>query len=83
MHNIVTNKILILVFIINFVNTYSLIDILPIQENDWESSLFGKPVCIDIPSNMSLCQNINYNQMKIPNLVGHETVEEVIDLFFY
>ncbi|CAF0847542.1 unnamed protein product [Brachionus calyciflorus] len=46
--------------------------------NDWDSSLYGKPICMNIPSNMSLCQNINYKQMKMPNLLGHDTVEEVV-----
>ena len=45
--------------------------------NDWDASLYGKPICTNIPSNMSLCANINYNQMKVPNLIGHEDVEEV------
>ena len=28
---------------------------------------------------MSLCRNINYNQMKVPNLIGHDSVEEVVE----
>lgn len=51
--------------------------------SDWDSSLYGKPICVPIPSNMSLCNNINYKQMKMPNLLGHETLDEVSsDLFF-
>lgn len=46
--------------------------------SDWDSGLYGKPICINVPSNMSLCQNINYNQMKMPNLLGHDTIEEVV-----
>ena len=45
--------------------------------SDWDSSLYGKPICTNIPTNMSLCTNINYNQMRVPNLIGHESVEEV------
>ena len=45
--------------------------------SDWDSSLYGKPICVPIPSNMSLCNNINYKQMKMPNLLGHETLDEV------
>ena len=44
---------------------------------DWDSALYGKPICQAIPSNMSLCKNMNYRQMKVPNLLGHETTEEV------
>jgi hypothetical protein len=50
--------------------------------NDWDSSLYGKPICTTIPSNMSLCTNINYDQMKVPNLIGHESVEEVCRIFY-
>jgi hypothetical protein len=46
-------------------------------DNDWDSNFYGKPVCVSIPSNMSLCRNINYSQMKVPNLIGHDSVEEV------
>lgn len=45
--------------------------------NDWGSGFYEKPVCKDIPSNMSLCNNINYKQMKVPNLLGHETLSEI------
>ena len=45
--------------------------------NDWDSSLYDKSICINIPSNMSLCNNINYKQMKVPNLLGHEGIDEV------
>jgi hypothetical protein len=45
--------------------------------SDLDFGLYGKPVCVDIPSNMSLCHNINYKQMKVPNLLGHETLDEV------
>ena len=45
--------------------------------NEWDSSLYGKPVCVSIPANMSLCAGMNYDRMKMPNLLGHETIEEV------
>lgn len=45
---------------------------------DWDSTLYGKPICVPIPANMSLCANINYSQMKTPNLLGHETIEEIV-----
>ena len=48
---------------------------------DW-SSIGGigredQPVCVSIPSNMSLCQNIGYTQMRLPNLLEHDTIQEV------
>ncbi|XP_072162994.1 secreted frizzled-related protein 5-like [Diadema setosum] len=36
-----------------------------------------KPTCVDIPSDLSLCQNIGYSQMRMPNLLDHDTMEEV------
>jgi hypothetical protein len=48
-----------------------------VELNDWDSSLYGKPICQKIPSNMSLCSGISYSEMKIPNLLGHETLDEV------
>ena len=32
--------------------------------------------CTDIPSNMSLCTNIGYNRMHLPNLLQHDTLKE-------
>ena len=34
-------------------------------------------VCVDIPANVSLCQGIGYNKMRLPNLLHHETLTEV------
>ena len=47
---------------------------------DWDSALYGRPVCQSIPSNMSLCRNMNYKLMKVPNLLGHESTDEVSPL---
>ena len=44
---------------------------------DWDSTLYNKPLCVAIPSNMSLCSNMNYKEMKMPNLLGHDTMDEV------
>ena len=35
------------------------------------------PKCIDIPSNLTLCQNLRYHQMRLPNLLEHDTIREV------
>ncbi|CAB3409561.1 unnamed protein product [Caenorhabditis bovis] len=36
------------------------------------------PKCVDIPSNLSICNGIEYAQMRLPNLLEHETVHEAI-----
>ncbi len=45
--------------------------------SDWDSTLYNKPQCVPIPNNMSLCSNMNYKEMKIPNLLGHDSMNEV------
>jgi len=45
---------------------------------DW--SLLARerqPTCVDIPENMTLCHNIGYTKMRLPNLVDHDTLHEV------
>ncbi|XP_068082353.1 secreted frizzled-related protein 5 [Anabrus simplex] len=47
--------------------------------SDW-GLLGGRPTqpnCVDIPRNMSLCHGIGYNQMRLPNLLDHDTMAEV------
>lgn len=41
------------------------------------SGRITKPTCVDIPPDLSLCQNIGYNQMRMPNLLDHDTMSEV------
>jgi hypothetical protein len=48
-----------------------------LELSDWDSTLYGKSICVKIPSKMSLCNNINYKSMKMPNLLGHETLSEI------
>ena len=47
---------------------------------DWAliSGRINQPKCIDIPSNLTLCQNIGYTKMRLPNLLDHDTINEVI-----
>ncbi|KAK7862804.1 hypothetical protein R5R35_004157 [Gryllus longicercus] len=37
----------------------------------------SQPNCVDIPRNMSLCHGIGYTQMRLPNLLDHDTMAEV------
>eukprot|EP00080_Pristionchus_pacificus_P015546 PDM75566.1 hypothetical protein PRIPAC_42743 [Pristionchus pacificus] len=34
--------------------------------------------CVPIPSNLTLCKNIQYTEMQLPNLLEHETLAEVV-----
>ncbi|GMS84240.1 hypothetical protein PENTCL1PPCAC_6415 [Pristionchus entomophagus] len=34
--------------------------------------------CVAIPSNLTLCKNIQYTEMQLPNLLEHETLAEVV-----
>lgn len=38
---------------------------------------FNQPKCVDIPNNLTLCRDIGYNQMRLPNLLDHDTINEV------
>ena len=44
---------------------------------DW-SVLAGdrQPTCVSIPQNMSLCHNIGYTKMRLPNLLEHDSMQE-------
>ena len=48
--------------------------------NNWDilSGRHNHAKCIDIPTNLSLCRNIGYNQMRLPNLLDHDTLSEVV-----
>ena len=35
-----------------------------------------QPSCVAIPANMSLCQNVGYTKMRLPNLLDHDTMQE-------
>ena len=37
----------------------------------------NQPVCVSIPANMTLCTNIGYTKMRLPNLLDHDTMQEV------
>ena len=41
------------------------------------SARINHPKCIDIPANLTLCRNIGYTQMRLPNLLEHDSVREV------
>ena len=38
-----------------------------------------QPKCVDIPDTMTLCRDIGYKQMRLPNLLDHETLDEAVD----
>ncbi|CAM1329021.1 SFRP5 (predicted), partial [Pycnogonum litorale] len=43
-----------------------------------ENGRSSKPMCVNIPETMRLCHGIGYNQMRLPNLLGHDTISEVV-----
>lgn len=38
----------------------------------------AQPTCVDIPRNLSLCYGIRYSKMRLPNLLDHDSMAEVI-----
>lgn len=42
----------------------------------WESRSSSR--CVPIPPTMALCQNIGYDNMRMPNLLGHESPAEAV-----
>ena len=50
--------------------------------SDWMSGSHGllglsHARCVDIPDNLTLCRNIGYQQMQLPNLLEHDSLQEV------
>ena len=37
----------------------------------------SRPKCVEIPANLSLCTGLEYSQMRLPNLLEHDTLHEV------
>ena len=37
----------------------------------------GRPTCVEIPANLTLCRGLEYNQMRLPNLLEHDSLREV------
>ncbi|XP_048865722.1 secreted frizzled-related protein 5-like [Brienomyrus brachyistius] len=36
-----------------------------------------QPQCVDIPADLRLCHNVGYKRMRLPNLLEHESMQEV------
>lgn len=49
--------------------------------SDWHQMLHGQGThkCLPIPSNMTLCQNVGYRRMVLPNYLQHEELKEAVD----
>lgn len=59
-------------------------DVVEIDENfdmTWSvsSGRMFQPKCVKIPTNMSLCHDIGYSKMRIPNLLEHDNLEEATE----
>uniref|UniRef100_A0A4W3GU58 Secreted frizzled-related protein 1b n=1 Tax=Callorhinchus milii TaxID=7868 RepID=A0A4W3GU58_CALMI len=51
------------------------------EESSWQadSRFYIKPPhCVDIPFDLRLCYNVGYGKMRLPNLLDHETMDEVM-----
>jgi len=52
------------------------------SDDDWSvltGSVGGRlnqAMCVDIPANLSLCRGIGYAQMRLPNLLDHDSLQE-------
>ncbi|KAK3600273.1 hypothetical protein CHS0354_013699 [Potamilus streckersoni] len=46
---------------------------------DWgmHGGRLNEPKCVDIPANLTLCADIGYPKMRLPNLLDHDTIAEV------
>ncbi|XP_052832440.1 frizzled-1 [Octopus bimaculoides] len=44
---------------------------------DWAGLRMQRHRCVDIPSNLTLCQNVGYKQMRLPNFFAHDNIPEV------
>lgn len=43
---------------------------------DWGGRL-TQPTCLEIPANLTLCRDIGYSKMRLPNLLEHDSMAEV------
>lgn len=55
-----------------------------LSDSDWGDMDWGihtgfRPRCVEIPSNFSLCRDIGYEQMRLPNLLDHESLAEATE----
>ncbi|XP_781087.2 secreted frizzled-related protein 5 isoform X2 [Strongylocentrotus purpuratus] len=53
---------------------------LGVNSRTYPLDLSGRPKetdCVDIPEDLSLCQNIGYTRMRMPNLLEHDSLDEV------
>ena len=49
----------------------------PNSWNGMDVRPFSQRQCVPIPSDLTLCANVGYQNMSIPNMLGHDTVQEV------
>lgn len=73
--------VLILRFCYSFEYDYTNGDYLRDHDpNSWNSldvRPFTQRQCVPIPSGMTLCNDVGYQNMSLPNMLGHDTVAEV------
>uniref|UniRef100_A0A0N5A721 Secreted frizzled-related protein 1 n=1 Tax=Parastrongyloides trichosuri TaxID=131310 RepID=A0A0N5A721_PARTI len=72
------------IFLISICNTFLIVKAYGgyISSESWatfHADRLSSPKCVDIPSNFTLCKNMQYNQMRFPNFFEHETLAEVLE----
>lgn len=56
---------------------WGLSGVYPPGEGGLTGSAASNAKCIAIPANLSLCRGIGYGEMRLPNLLEHDTIKEV------
>lgn len=47
---------------------------------EWDSRWAGEQLpCVRIPANLSLCQGVGYERMRVPDLLEHDSVAEIVE----
>ncbi|PAA72329.1 hypothetical protein BOX15_Mlig013305g1 [Macrostomum lignano] len=52
---------------------------LPSMPTSWALPFGSSHRCVPIPSTMQLCDKIGYREMRLPNMLNHDTVNEVME----
>ncbi|XP_066535530.1 secreted frizzled-related protein 5 [Hoplias malabaricus] len=67
-------------FFISLVSSAEEYDYYSWQSDNFQNGRFyaRQPQCVDIPTELRLCYTVGYKKMRLPNLLDHETMPEVL-----
>lgn len=71
-------KLLLICGLLTYCNTELFFDSNFNTEWSVVSERMPQPKCVNIPSEMKLCHGIDYDMMRVPNLLEHDNLDEVI-----